>query len=84
MDHEADIWTVYNPSARKAAPAFLISRDEATAIAARQIATIKPEWPAVCAQAALTTVDRDLFWRRQFLNPYAFEGAPEELRGLMG
>jgi serine/threonine-protein kinase HipA len=29
------------------------------------------------------TVDRDLFWRRQFLNPFAFEGAPEALSALV-
>jgi hypothetical protein len=28
-------------------------------------------------------VDRDLFWRRQFLNPFAFEGAPEALSALV-
>ena len=67
-----------------AAPTFLISREEATAIAARQIATIKREWQTVCDEATLSTVDRDLFWRRQFLNPYAFEGAPEELSGMVG
>lgn len=67
-----------------AAPSFLISREEATAIAARQIVTIKREWQTVCDEAALNTVNRDLFWRRQFLNPFAFEGAPEELREMVG
>lgn len=66
-----------------AAPSFLISRDEATAIATGQIATIKREWQTVCDEAALSTVDRDLFWRRQFLNPFAFEGAPEALSALV-
>lgn len=67
-----------------AAPSFLISRDEATAIAAGQIAAIRREWQTVCDEASLSTVDRDLFWRRQFLNPFAFEGAPEELSVLAG
>jgi serine/threonine-protein kinase HipA len=31
----------------------------------------------------LSTVDRKLFWRRQFLNPFAFEGAPNELTCLV-
>lgn len=66
-----------------AAPNFLISRDDATAIAAGQITTIKQEWQTVCDEAALSTVDRDLFWRRQFLNPFAFEGAPEALSALV-
>ncbi len=67
-----------------AAPHFVLSRDEATAIAAGQIASIKRNWQTVCDEAALTTVDRDLFWRRQFLNPFAFEGAPEALREMVG
>jgi serine/threonine-protein kinase HipA len=44
-----------------------------------QISTIKEQWQAVCDEATLSTVDRELFWRRQFLNPFAFEGAPDEL-----
>ena len=67
-----------------AAPTFLISREDATAIAIRQITTIKREWQSVCDEAALSTVDRTLLWRRQFLNPYAFEGAPETLTELVG
>jgi hypothetical protein len=27
--------------------------------------------------------DRDLLWRRQFLNPFAFNNAPSELRALV-
>ncbi len=66
-----------------AAPSFLLSREEATAIAAAQISTIKKQWQAVCDEATLSTVDRELFWRRQFLNPFAFEGAPDELISLV-
>lgn len=65
-----------------ASPSFLLSREEATAIAATQISTIKEQWPAVCDEATLSVVDRDLFWRRQFLNPFAFDGAPESLKNL--
>lgn len=50
---------------------------------AGQITTIRREWQTVCDEAALSTVDRDLFWRRQFLNPFAFEGAPEALSALL-
>jgi serine/threonine-protein kinase HipA len=67
-----------------AAPSFLLSREEATAIAATQISTIKEQWQAVCDEATLSLVDRELFWRRQFLNPFAFDGAPETLNNLVG
>ena len=66
-----------------AAPSFLLSREEATAIAMAQISTIKEQWQPVCDEATLSTVDRELFWRRQFLNPFAFEGAPNELTCLV-
>lgn len=66
-----------------AAPSFLLSREEATAIAAAQISTIKDQWQSVCDEATLSVVDRELFWRRQFLNPFAFDGAPETLRNLV-
>jgi len=31
----------------------------------------------------LSEVDRNFFWRRQFLNPFAFEEAPAELAALV-
>jgi serine/threonine-protein kinase HipA len=40
-------------------------------------------WEAVCDEAGLSVVDRQLFWRRQFLNPFAFEGAPSEIAKLV-
>lgn len=67
-----------------AAPNFLLSRDEATAIAAGQIGTIRDHWDVVCQEAALSAVDKQLFWRRQFLNPFAFEGAPKVLTDFLG
>jgi serine/threonine-protein kinase HipA len=63
----------------EAAPAFQLTRAEAVAIAKNQIRTVCAQWTRVCDEAGLTAVDRRLFWRRQFLNPYAFEGAPAEL-----
>jgi serine/threonine-protein kinase HipA len=36
----------------------------------------------VCDEATLSVVDRELFWRRQFLNPFAFDDAPETLNNL--
>lgn len=57
-----------------AAPTYLLSEPDARAIVDDQVATIEAEWPDVCDQARLTTAERDYFWRRQFLNAYAFEG----------
>jgi hypothetical protein len=34
-------------------------------------------------EARLSPIDKKLFWRRQFLNPYAFESAPAVLRALV-
>ena len=67
----------------KAAPSFLLNQAEAAAIAVQQIKTIKQRWSGVCDEAALGQVDRNLFWRRQFLNPYAFIGAPEAITSLV-
>jgi serine/threonine-protein kinase HipA len=66
----------------KAAPTFLLSAREAIAIARRQITAIRNHWEPVCREATMTEVDRNLLWRRQFLNPFAFEGAPPELTAL--
>jgi serine/threonine-protein kinase HipA len=66
----------------KAAPVFLLGEAEAVEIAAKQIKTIKAGWSRVCDEAELTDVDRNFFWRRQFLHPYAFVGAPDALSQL--
>jgi serine/threonine-protein kinase HipA len=63
-----------------AAPSFLLSREEAIAIINHQVNVIEHEWPAICDEASLSEVDRALFWRRQFLNPFAFLHAPQEVR----
>ncbi|MCP2221703.1 type II toxin-antitoxin system HipA family toxin [Bradyrhizobium elkanii] len=67
----------------KAAPSFLLNEAEAAAIVVHQIKTIQERWSDVCDEAALGQVDRSLFWRRQFLNPYAFIGAPENINSLV-
>jgi serine/threonine-protein kinase HipA len=38
---------------------------------------IAQKWQAICDEAALSEVDQALFWRRQFLNPFAFLNAPD-------
>ena len=67
----------------EAAPVFLLSARDAEAISARQIAIIRDQWDATCKEARLSPVDKKLFWRRQFLNPYALEGAPAALPALI-
>ena len=67
----------------KAAPLFLLSADEATQIVAHQINAIQKFWTPVCDEAVLTQVDRNLLWRRQFLNDFAFVDAPAALAGLV-
>ena len=62
------------------APSFLLARQEAIAIINHQVNVIEHEWPAICDEASLSEVDRALFWRRQFLNPFAFLNAPQEVR----
>ena len=59
----------------EAAPKFHLGSDEAKAIIVGQIETIGEQWDPVCDEAGLSPVDRNLLWGRQFLNPYAFEGA---------
>jgi serine/threonine-protein kinase HipA len=54
-----------------AASQFQLSDGQARAIIDQQIDAIKRNWDAVCEEAALTAVDKALFWMRQFLNPYA-------------
>jgi serine/threonine-protein kinase HipA len=68
----------------KAAPLFLLSDDDALALAERQVKVISGQWASVCAEARLTAVDRNLLWRRQFLNHFAFDGAPPSLALMAG
>lgn len=67
----------------KAAPSFRLKDNEALTIAKHQIDTIRDKWSTVCDEANLTEVDRRLLWRRQFLNEFAFEGAPQEIKTLI-
>ncbi len=62
-----------------AAPSFLLGSEAAIAIVNHQVSTIENEWPSICDEAGLSAVDRALFWRRQFLNPFAFLNAPESV-----
>lgn len=52
---------------------FLLTENEAKAIFSKQRESIERHWDSICDTAGLNPVDRKLFWRRQFLNPFAFE-----------
>ena len=62
-----------------AAPSFLLGSEAAIAIVNHQVRTIENEWPSICDEAGLSEVDRALFWRRQFLSPFAFLNAPNSV-----
>lgn len=53
---------------------YRLTEPDARSIVDHQIETIHENWDDVCDQADLGTADRDFFWGRQFLNPYALEG----------
>ncbi len=58
---------------------FLLKEKDAVVIVQSQLQVIRENWDLVCEEAELTEVDKNLFWGRQFLNPFAFEGAPGKL-----
>jgi serine/threonine-protein kinase HipA len=58
----------------EAAYNFHLPVEEARAIIEHQKLVIEDNWNSVCNEAQLSEVDRALFWHRQFLNPYAYEG----------
>jgi serine/threonine-protein kinase HipA len=63
-----------------AAPVFLLGREDAIAMVNQQVTVIEREWQTTCDEAGLSEVDRQLLWRRQFLNPFAFQQAPGGVR----
>lgn len=61
----------------QAAPHFHLGKAEATETIERQLLAIRDHWPTVCEETRLTEIERALLWRRQFLNPFAFQDAPD-------
>jgi serine/threonine-protein kinase HipA len=58
-------------SCLEAAHHFLLSREEALSIVGHQVSTIGENWYRICEEAELNETERELFWGRQFLNPFA-------------
>lgn len=52
---------------------YHLTEAEAREIIDHQVAVITDDWDEVADLAGLTALDRDYFWRRQFLNPYALQ-----------
>lgn len=50
---------------------FLLSESEAREVFGNLTAAIEMNWGAVCEEAELSEVDKNLLWGRQFLNPYS-------------
>ena len=66
-----------------AANKFLLTDERALDIMRHQIAIIRRKWDAACNEAQLSDIDRQLLWRRQFMNDLAFEGLQERLAGII-
>jgi serine/threonine-protein kinase HipA len=64
----------------EAAPQFLLSGQKARNIILQQVKTIRTHWDGICDEAKLSATDRALLYGRQFLNPFAFYEAPQEIR----
>src|ERR1700723_1954547 len=64
----------------EAAPQYHLSVQEATAIILEQVNAIRIHWDRICDEAELPEADRALLYGRQFLNPFAFYDAPQEIR----
>ena len=56
-----------------AAASFKLSAAEAKEIVGHQIDLIQKNWGNVCDEAGLSIMERQMFWGRQFMNPFAFE-----------
>ncbi len=53
------------------ASTYHLTPQQAREIIDHQISIISQHWHDVCDSAALSTIERDRLWGRQFLNPYA-------------
>ena len=65
-----------------AAHHFLLANEDAVELIENMIDVIVKNWKGVCDEASMSEVDRNFYWKRIFMNPYAFELLPEELSFL--
>lgn len=56
-----------------AASSFKLNAKEAKGIIEHQTELIEKNWDNVCDEAKLSQLERQMFWGRQFMNPYASE-----------
>lgn len=70
----------------EAAHHFLLTPEEARALVEQQLRSIAQYWAESCDEARLSVVERNYFWGRQFLNPFAFMGlaGPEAELEVLG
>lgn len=61
---------------------FLLAKEDAVELIENMIDVIVKNWKGVCDEASMSEVDRNFYWKRIFMNPYAFELLPEELSFL--
>tara|TARA_B100001094_G_C17635061_1_gene532308 strand:- start:109 stop:579 length:471 start_codon:yes stop_codon:yes gene_type:complete len=59
----------------EAAHHFLLDKNSGREIIESLKAVIETNWAEVCEKAEVNEIERKLMWRRQFLNPFAFEGS---------
>jgi serine/threonine-protein kinase HipA len=55
------------------ATSYKLSAKQAQGIIDQQLELIKANWETVCDEAKLTKLARNMLWKRQFVNPFAFE-----------
>jgi len=65
-----------------AAHHFLLDKKDAVSLIESMIGVIVNKWNVVCDEASISEVDRNFYWKRIFMNPYAFELLPEEFSFL--
>lgn len=61
---------------------FLLSQREAIERIEEQLVCMGKHWEKVCDEAELSEAERNQFWGRQFLNPYAFTALEGEASPL--
>jgi serine/threonine-protein kinase HipA len=63
-----------------AAPIFQMGLEDAINLINHQVSVIEREWHRVSEEANLSQAEHNYFWKRHFLNPFAFYDAPASIR----